>query len=292
MNEPLVSVAVITYNSSKTIVETLDSIANQTYPNLELIVSDDCSTDNTVEICRGWIEAHKDRFSRTELLTVEKNTGVSANMNRGEKACQGEWVKPIAGDDVLLSDCIESYIGFVRSRSDAICVFANVEVFGGDEETRKVVEECYATEEEFFKMSIEEQYDYLTLVGNHIPAATTFFNKEKVAKLGVDNDERIPFIEDKPRWINLLRAGVRFDYLNKKTVKYRLSDNSLWRHTPEKFIKSQALVYIYYCFHNDYRKGDKRKAVLRWIRSQKTIHDNSIGWRILAKIYKVIFKEQ
>ena len=73
---PLVSVPVITYNSSKTVLETLDSIYNQTYQNLELIVSDDCSTDNTVGICREWIEAHKKRFVRTELLTVEKNTGV------------------------------------------------------------------------------------------------------------------------------------------------------------------------------------------------------------------------
>ena len=109
MTKSLVSVAVVTYNSSKTVVETLDSIANQTYPDLELIVSVDCSTDNTVEICREWIEAHKERFVRTELLTVEKNTGVSANMNRGADACQGEWVKDIAGDDVLLPECIDIY---------------------------------------------------------------------------------------------------------------------------------------------------------------------------------------
>ena len=73
MNQPLVSVTVITYNSSKTVLETLDSIKAQTYQNLELIVSDDCSTDDTVELCRNWIEQNKERFVRTELLTVEKN---------------------------------------------------------------------------------------------------------------------------------------------------------------------------------------------------------------------------
>ncbi len=73
---PLISVPVVTYNSSKTVLETLDSIYNQTYENLELIVSDDCSTDNTVDICQEWINAHKERFVRTELLVDEKNTGV------------------------------------------------------------------------------------------------------------------------------------------------------------------------------------------------------------------------
>ena len=131
---PLVSVAVVTYNSSKTVIETLDSIFNQTYPNLELIVSDDRSTDNTVEICREWIDAHKERFVRTELLTVEKNTGVSANMNRGADACEGEWVKDIAGDDVLLPDCVETCVEYIQNHPEAVCVFANVEVFGGDED--------------------------------------------------------------------------------------------------------------------------------------------------------------
>jgi alpha-1,3-rhamnosyltransferase len=86
--QPLVSVRVITYNSSKTVIETLDSIYNQTYPNIELIISDDCSKDDTVAICREWVNQHKERFARTEILTVPQNTGVSANINRSEKACR------------------------------------------------------------------------------------------------------------------------------------------------------------------------------------------------------------
>ena len=80
--QPLVTVAVIAYNSSKTVVETLDSIKNQSYQNLELIVSDDGSTDDTVTVCENWIANHQARFIRTELITVAKNTGTSANINR------------------------------------------------------------------------------------------------------------------------------------------------------------------------------------------------------------------
>ena len=286
---PLVSVAVVTYNSSKTVLETLDSIYNQTYPNLELIVSDDCSTDDTVEICREWIEAHKDRFVRTELLTVEKNTGVSANMNRGADACKGEWVKDIAGDDVLLPDCVETYVEYVREHPEAVCVFSDVEVFGSNEEERAYYEDLFSIEETFFAWPVNKQYDYLTLVGCHIPAATAFYNREKFIELGVRNDERIPFQEDRPKWINLLKRGVRFDYINKVTVKYRLSDSSLWRHTPKKFEKSVAKTYCYYCFVNDFKKRSKKKAILHWIRAQRVIHDNAFVWRVISKAYRVVF---
>lgn len=289
---PLVSVSVITYNSSKTVIETLDSICNQTYQNLELIVSDDGSTDDTVEICRDWIESHKERFVRTELLTVEKNTGVSANMNRATDACQGEWVKDIAGDDVLLPDCVETYVNYVNVHIDAVCVFANVEVFGGDMEAREYWNNYFSIEEKFFTWSNEEQYDYLTLVGNHIPAATAFYNRAKVIALGIRNDERMPFLEDRPKWINFLKAGARFSYINKVTTMYRLSDSSLWRHTPERFKKSQAKVYLYYCFRNDLKKRSKKKAILQWIRSQRVIHDNAFVWRMVGKLYRIIFDLQ
>lgn len=287
--QPLVSVAVVTYNSSKTVLETLDSIAGQTYQNLELIVSDDCSTDNTVEICRKWMEAHKERFVRTELLTVEKNTGVSANMNRADDACQGEWVKEIAGDDVLMQNCIEIYMDFVKEHPGAVVVFANVEFFGGDEDRRRESEDWYSEKEEFFSWSKEEQYDYLTLVGDCIPAPASFYHREKVLELDVRNDERIPFCEDLPKWINFLKKGVHFDYVNKVTVRYRLSDSSLCGGTSEKFLKSKAKVYLYYCFKNEFNKGSKKKAVLQWIRAQRTIHDNAIGWRAVGALYKAVF---
>ena len=96
MTKPLVSICVITYNSSKTVLSTLESIKAQSYSNIELVISDDCSPDNTVEIVQQWLEENKSWFIRTELITVEKNTGVTGNVNRSCKNTQGKYVKPIA----------------------------------------------------------------------------------------------------------------------------------------------------------------------------------------------------
>ena len=102
MKNPLVSICIVTYNSAEFIVETLESAKAQTYENIELILSDDCSKDNTVEICRQWIEENSTRFTNCEIVTTPINTGVAANLNRAIAKAKGEWIKSIAGEKKLL----------------------------------------------------------------------------------------------------------------------------------------------------------------------------------------------
>jgi len=63
----LVTVAVTTYQSSLYVIETLDSIYNQTYPNIELVISDDSSSDNTVELVNEWVSLEKNKKDLLEL---------------------------------------------------------------------------------------------------------------------------------------------------------------------------------------------------------------------------------
>lgn len=115
----LVSVVVLTYNDALFIEKTLNSIMEQTYKNIELVVSDDCSTDDTVERCKRWIERNGERFSNVQLLTVEKNTGVTYNITRAQKSAQGKWIKGLGGDDLLAPDCIEKFMNFTTQNPDA-----------------------------------------------------------------------------------------------------------------------------------------------------------------------------
>ena len=285
--QPLVSVRVITYNSSKTVIETLDSIYNQTYPNIELIVSDDCSKDNTVAICRDWLEVHKGRFVRTELLTVRKNTGVAGNINRAEKACQGKWIKGIAGDDVFLPNSIQDCVDYVVSHPDTMFLFGKQKTFGALEERCKEIDKWF--DYSFFNMTQEEQLHRLIFEGNCIPATTSFYHHERMKAIGVKNDERIPLLEDWPKWINLLRAGVHFDFLNKVIVMYRVSESSLSTATNQSlaFRQSNALFYQLYQFPYEFKEGNKKQAVEKWLRAQNLISTNKL-WHIIFKLYKII----
>ena len=262
MEEPLVSVTVITYNSSKTVLETLDSIKAQTYQNIELIVSDDCSTDNTVELCRNWIEQNKSRFVRTELLTVEKNTGVAGNSNRAGAACQGEWVKGVAGDDMLQPNCVQDCLDYVTEHPDTVYLFGKQKAFGASEERCEEVDAVF--DYSFFKLTQSQQLHRLVFDGNCVPATTLFYNKEADLRIGIKNDERIPLLEDWPKWINLLRAGVKLHFVDKVLVDYRVGGISTGKRVSLNMYRSQRFFDFYYRFPEWYKKNPD-EAIRRMI---------------------------
>lgn len=227
-NNPLVSINVITYNSSKFVLETLESAKAQTYQNIELIVSDDCSTDNTVDICREWIEKNKYRFVRTELITVEKNTGIAANCNRALKASKGEWIKGIAGDDVLLPSCIDLFMSFIEKEPNARIIQSSIDYyrdnFSNDNfiRTRDLSAHPIAD----ITNSAFEQYKIL-LKGSVVNAPGAFISSSLLKELG-GYDESYRF-EDWPMWLKATKNNNKIYYLNKSTVKYRIHSDSMYQ---------------------------------------------------------------
>ena len=268
--EPLVSVPVVTYNSAQTILETLESIKAQTYPNIELIISDDCSTDNTVELCRDWVEQNKERFARTEVLTVAQNTGLSANANRSEAACRGEWLKGIAGDDILMPMCVQDCMNYVAEHPDTIYLFGRCKAFGADEKRCAEVDKVF--DYSFFAKTPDEQLHQLIFEGNCVPATTAFYNRLKAAEVGVTNDERIPLLEDWPKWINLLRAGVKLHFVDKVLVKYRIGGLSTggWASLP--MFRSGRLFDFYYRFPEWY-KDNPDTAIERMVKEEMQVYE-------------------
>jgi len=244
MNKPLVTISVLTYNSSSTVLETLESIKAQTYPNLILQIVDDCSTDTTVKICERWIAENKERFAKTKITIPEHNTGVSANSNRAWDECETEWFKSIAGDDILLPNCIEEYMNYVSVHEDAVLLFCKIKCFGPNKEYVEHVEDFF--DYSIFKLSSKEQLDRLLTKGNCIPAATCFCNINKVRIFGLRHDERIPMMEDYPLWINAIKAGVNMCFIDKTLVKYRVGSGVSTSEPSLRFSISKRLFNTYY----------------------------------------------
>lgn len=223
---PLVSIIVSTYNSSKYVLETLESAKAQTYENIELIVSDDFSTDNTVEICSKWIAENKERFLRTEIITADKNTGIAPNCNRGVRAAHGEWVKLIAGDDILTNDCINLCTDYIKS-NPATEIFASKAILFSNGDWKQNGKPCNSENNTLFNKgnSFKEQFASL-IRRNSILAPTVFISKQLWQKNNFF-DEDIPYMEDYPFWIKTLKNGIKIDFLNEVTVAYRLHTESI-----------------------------------------------------------------
>lgn len=246
----LVSVVVVTYNSSETIVETLDSIRAQTYSNIELIVTDDCSQDNTVETVQSWINHNKTRFSHAELITTMSNTGVSGNLNRGIGKTQGEWIKTIAGDDLLIPTAIEEYMRFVENNLDKVrmCV-CDVEPFSEED---KVPDNIIQTYEKLFERESEtyEQQKKRVMTSLVFVGPAYFYSRELFDEIG-GYSEKYGCAEEWPFVYKIIMAGNRIYALNKKLVRYRVSPNSLCNSRDDRGLGNQRVFDGMYRFFFD-----------------------------------------
>ncbi len=116
MTEKLVSVIVPTYNGEKFIAQTLESIVNQDYGNLEIILINDASTDNTLKNAEKILKSSKRVF---KIFNHEKNLGVSAARNSGIKISEGEYLCFIDGDDLLEKNFVSALMNeILKDNSD------------------------------------------------------------------------------------------------------------------------------------------------------------------------------
>lgn len=107
---PLVSICIPTYNGEGYIAEAMDSALAQTYPNLEIVVSDDSSTDSTLQI----IKAYKGKTSIPIFIHHHEPKGIGANWNHCIKNANGVYIKFLFQDDVLLPNCIETMVDVIE----------------------------------------------------------------------------------------------------------------------------------------------------------------------------------
>lgn len=233
----------ITYNSSKYVVETLNSIKSQTYSNIELVISDDCSADDTVEACRLWLDKdeNKGRFQRSEIVTAVKNTGTPSNCNRGIRAAQGEWLKLIAGDDILMEDCVKDNLLFTEANPGIQIVQSECEVFRNTFAPENYIRRSDLKTNPIYKEGINAREQFQILLKRNCVLAAAIFIKKAVLDEAGGYDENFHYIEDHTMWLKLTKDDYKIGFLNKATVKYRLSESSVTKggkpYTPEKYAR-------------------------------------------------------
>lgn len=253
VEKKIVTVAVITYNSSQTIIETLDSILAQTYKScfIELIISDDGSKDDTVKVIELWLNEHANKFYLVKLFPNKINGGIPKNCNIAWRASTSEWIKTIAGDDLLVDTCIESNLNQIEIHKCSV-LFSKMKMFKYDEEKKMEGLGVIPTENQinFFSWSLEKQYKYFLLNSFNI-APSSFIRRDILIEVDFA-DERFMLFEDLPLWLKIMERGHKLSFLNEVTVMYRISDSV-------SNVRDKLINYDLYCsildFYRTYVKS-------------------------------------
>lgn len=261
----LVSVVVVTYNSSRFVFETLESVRRQSFHDIELIVSDDCSKDNTYSICQSWIKEHRDRFVRAEILQTNKNCGICANYNFALKNTNGEWIKYIAGDDILEDNCIERFVAGIKPDTFLYtCITRHLH-----NETKEVsFYTTYLPDSTAWK-----QARYMLKYLRGINGPTIFIERKHLID-AEGFEEKYPMIEDWPIAIRFSTRGWRIGVINESLVTWRIYGDSI-SHSNHSFSVSLQNAYYDYSKKYSLRYLLPLHAYHHWLNYWLTQHKDS-----------------
>ncbi len=210
---PLVSVVVACYNHEKFVQDCIDSILRQTYQNIELIIIDDGSTDNSVKKIKEMVEQCKQRFTRFEFR-YRPNKGLTATLNEALEWCKGEYYSPFASDDIMLSHKTKDQVDFLNKHPDFIGVFGGMKLI--DSQNREL--------EKHLGNSKIYTFEQIIMHKHNLPAPTQMLRLKYLKDLGGYNPNII--IEDWYIWLHLSKKG-NFYYKCEIYTLYRQHDNNL-----------------------------------------------------------------
>ena len=126
---PLVSVAVVTYNQCDFLEHCLQSILVQDYPNFEIVVADDGSTDGTAELLRRYA---KNYAGKVIPLISETNRGVTRNHDLALSGCRGKYISWIGGDDLMLPGKLTAQVAYLEANPQCVICYHDIELFDSD----------------------------------------------------------------------------------------------------------------------------------------------------------------
>src|SRR5437867_2727496 len=252
-NDPLVTAFVGCYNHSRFVEECLDSVRHQTYPNLEVIIFDDRSKDNSVAVIDTWLK--KQRLD-WQFVPHTKNIGICASLNEVLRLARGKYISMIAADDVWLPDKTARQVEMMERLPEDVGVVYS-DAFQIDENGATLPQMFIEAQRNLAVPPKGFLFDVL-LEGNFIPAMTTLIRRECFTQVGT-YDEDLCF-EDWDMWMRISRK-FRFAYDKIPAAKYRIVSSSAVRTMSEAMWRSVELLRVKYFFRGWLNAEQGRNAL-------------------------------
>jgi glycosyltransferase involved in cell wall biosynthesis len=217
---PLVSIITPSFNSYPYIIQNIESVKNQDYPNIEHIVIDGGSTDGTVEILK--------KYPHLKWIS-EKDSGQSEAINKGFRMAKGEIIGWLNSDDYYCEGAISFAVDFLKKNQEVDLIFSD-EYLVGKEGT-------------VFSIRKGEEVSFEKLIFKNVVRQASLFAHRKVIDEMRGVKEELHYVMDRDLWLRAIRRGFNFRYLNDKILaNFRLCNGTKSNDMPISFKKEWIMV--------------------------------------------------
>jgi glycosyltransferase involved in cell wall biosynthesis len=259
----LVSVGVPNYNYAHHITEALDSIANQTYPDIELIIVDDCSTDNSRELITKWIQNYKGNYT-IQFIKNETNLGLTKVCNIILQHAKGKYFQTLDADDVLLPDKISRQVEILEKGKNVAFVYSNIAMM---DVAGHVINEDYLKDIGYDERNMpagnifEALFDF-----NFVPLPSVLINTAMAWAAGGFNEALQ--VQDYYLWLKLSEKHDAI-FLPGNTALYRVHASSMSNSTATNPRSVESVLQIKYRYFKAATPAIRKKI-------KKNIHFSSV----------------
>jgi teichuronic acid biosynthesis glycosyltransferase TuaG len=233
-----VSIITPSYNSSLFIKECITSVQNQSYTNWEMLVVDDASKDNSVEIIQSFMK----NDSRIKLIALDENVGAAQARNKALEKAQGQFIAFLDSDDLWMSDKLSKQLQFMSSTK---CAFSFTAYQPLSEDGKQ----------KFSIIEVPQEISYHSYLKNTIIGClTVMIDKQQTGDFRMPN---IRSSHDMALWLDIMKRGFLAHGINESLAYYRLVSNSntskKWKAATEVWdvyrkVENLNIVYSAFCF--------------------------------------------
>lgn len=214
---PLVSIITPAYRCAGVVGETIQSVLAQTYPHWEMLIAEDCSSDNTWEVIERWARIDP----RIKLIKLERNGGPSRARNAALEQAQGRWIAFLDSDDLWLPEKLEQCLDFARTH-DAAFVFTGF---------RRILSTGSGLGR---YIGVPETLNYRQLLGNTaIATSTVMLDTSRTGQIQM----RKTYYDDFDCWLKILKTGTIAHGLDVDLMRYRMMEKSVSRNKGKSAFK-------------------------------------------------------
>ena len=250
----LVSIIMPNYNGSKYLAESLRSVISQTYENWELIIIDDCSTDNSIEIIKKFQLSN----NKIRLFVNDKNMGAAFSRNVALQKARGRWIAFLDSDDLWINSKLEMQIEFMINNG-YLFTYTKYEEIDEDSNRRHILVSGPK------KITNRKLYQF-----NYIGCLTAIYDKEQIGVVYVN--EKLKSKNDYAMWLKISKKANCYLF-SRMTAFYRRRSGSISHKGLKNSIKNQYLLF---------KLGDEKSSFAAFYYTMKNMF-----YAVLKKLFYV-----